>query len=77
MPAEKAAPIAITGLADRDWYGSRAYIDHSCDLTMRGGTTSGVVYPLAVCELAKQYVFRSVGGASAAPRSVVGAATRA
>src|SRR4051812_23577715 len=32
---------------------------------MRGGTTSGVVYPLAVCELAKQYVFRSVGGASA------------
>jgi hypothetical protein len=61
----KAAPIAITGLADRNWEGYRAYIDHSCDLTMRGGTTSGVVYPLAVCELAKQYVFRSVGGASA------------
>jgi predicted acylesterase/phospholipase RssA len=61
----KAAPIAITGRADRDWDGYRAYIDHSCDLTMRGGTTSGVVYPLAVCELAKQYVFRSVGGASA------------
>jgi hypothetical protein len=61
----KAAPIAITGLADRDLDGYRAYIDHSCDLTMRGGTTSGVVYPLAVCELAKQYVFRSVGGASA------------
>lgn len=61
----KAAPIAIKGLADEDWDGYRAYLDHSCDLTMRGGTTSGVVYPLAVCELAKQYVFRSVGGASA------------
>src|SRR5262249_43960649 len=37
----------------------------SCDLTMRGGTTSGVAYPLAVCALAQHYVFRSVGGASA------------
>jgi predicted acylesterase/phospholipase RssA len=61
----KAAPIVIDGLADRDWDAYRAYIDRSCDLTMRGGTTSGVVYPLAVCELAKDYVFRSVGGASA------------
>jgi hypothetical protein len=43
----------------------RHYIDSSCDLTMRGGTTSGVIYPLAVCALAKRYVFRSVGGASA------------
>ncbi|MQA62240.1 MAG: hypothetical protein GEU86_12225 [Actinophytocola sp.] len=32
---------------------------------MRGGTTSGVVYPLAVCALAEHYVIRSVGGASA------------
>ncbi len=61
----KAAPVAIKGLAGGDWTAYRAYVDHSCDLTMRVGTTSGVVYPLAVCELAKQYVFRSVGGASA------------
>ncbi|GAA3867044.1 hypothetical protein GCM10022243_36200 [Saccharothrix violaceirubra] len=36
-----------------------------CDLTMRGGTTSGVVYPWAVVELARHYRFRSLGGASA------------
>jgi len=41
------------------------YADRSCDLTMRGGTTSGVIYPLAVCSLAEHYVFRSIGGASA------------
>jgi patatin-like phospholipase len=36
-----------------------------CDLVMKGGITSGVVYPLAAVELAKQYRFRSIGGASA------------
>jgi predicted acylesterase/phospholipase RssA len=36
-----------------------------CDLTMRGGATSGVVYPWAVVELAEHYRFRSLGGASA------------
>lgn len=35
------------------------------DLVMKGGITSGVVYPLAVCELAKKYTFRNVGGSSA------------
>ncbi|HWL35652.1 MAG TPA: patatin-like phospholipase family protein [Frankiaceae bacterium] len=35
------------------------------DLVMKGGITSGVVYPLAVCELAKTYRFRNVGGSSA------------
>jgi predicted acylesterase/phospholipase RssA len=50
------------------------YIRRSCDVTMRGGTTSGVVYPLAVCALAEHYMFRSVGGASA---GAIGAATTA
>ncbi|TQM83437.1 patatin-like phospholipase [Saccharothrix saharensis] len=36
-----------------------------CDLTMRGGAASGVVYPWAVVELAEHYRFRSLGGASA------------
>ena len=36
-----------------------------CDLVMKGGITSGVVYPLAACELARQWKFRSVGGSSA------------
>ena len=26
-----------------------------CDLVMKGGVTSGVVYPFAVCELAETY----------------------
>ena len=36
-----------------------------CDLVMKGGVTSGIVYPLAICELARQYVFRRIGGTSA------------
>lgn len=36
-----------------------------CDVVMKGGITSGIVYPLAVCELAPMYRFRSVGGTSA------------
>src|SRR3954467_5325900 len=35
------------------------------DMVMKGGITSGVVYPLAVCELAKRYRFRNLGGSSA------------
>ena len=36
-----------------------------CDLVMKGGITSGVIYPLAAVELARKYRFRSIGGASA------------
>lgn len=36
-----------------------------CDIIMRGGITSGVVYPGAVVELAKSHTFKNVGGASA------------
>ncbi len=39
--------------------------DRCCDIVMKGGVTSGIVYPLAVCELAKDYRFVSVGGTSA------------
>jgi predicted acylesterase/phospholipase RssA len=41
---------------------------------MKGGITSGVVYPLAVCELARRYRLESVGGASAGAIAAVGAA---
>lgn len=37
----------------------------NCDVVMKGGITSGVVYPLAVCELATEFRFRNVGGTSA------------
>ena len=36
-----------------------------CDLIMKGGITSGVVYPRAASHLAKRYRFRNLGGASA------------
>lgn len=36
-----------------------------CDLVMKGGITSGVVYPMAVLNLARRYRFHSIGGTSA------------
>ena len=36
-----------------------------CDIVMKGGITSGVVYPPAVVELAKKFSFRNIGGTSA------------
>ncbi|MFT3971078.1 MAG: patatin-like phospholipase family protein [Micropruina sp.] len=41
------------------------YCRRSLDVTMKGGTTSGVIYPLALCELARNFRFRNLGGASA------------
>jgi predicted acylesterase/phospholipase RssA len=38
-----------------------------CDLVMKGGVTSGVVYPKAINELSKDYRFSSIGGTSAGP----------
>lgn len=40
-------------------------VDRFCDLVMKGGITSGVVYPTAIARLAKEYRFRSIGGTSA------------
>ncbi|MCP3919186.1 MAG: hypothetical protein GY711_26900 [bacterium] len=45
-----------------------------CDVVMKGGITSGVVYPLAICELARDYRLRSVGGSSAGAIAAVAAA---
>jgi predicted acylesterase/phospholipase RssA len=36
-----------------------------CDVIMKGGLTSGIVYPLAIDELAKTYQFKNIGGTSA------------
>lgn len=45
-----------------------------CDLIMKGGITSGVVYPLAACKLAKVYRLKSVGGSSAGAIAAAAAA---
>ncbi len=47
----------------------------NCDIVMKGGITSGVVYPLAITELAKTYRFRNIGGTSAG--AIAAAATAA
>src|SRR6267378_4339240 len=36
--------------------------EKNCDLVMKGGVTSGVVYPKAIFELSKEYRFSSIGG---------------
>jgi Patatin-like phospholipase len=46
-----------------------------CDVVMRGGITSGIVYPRAIAKLAETYNFRSIGGASAG--AIAAAATAA
>ena len=46
----------------------------SCDIVMKGGITSGVVYPGAVVKLAERYSFKSIGGASAGALAAVASA---
>jgi hypothetical protein len=36
-----------------------------CDVIMKGGITSGVVYPWAIAEFARTYRLHGLGGASA------------
>lgn len=56
LPNETTAPAAS---------GPAAAAPRYCDLVMKGGITSGVVYPLAICELAESFHFRNIGGTSA------------
>src|SRR6478609_2717303 len=46
-------------------YPLRSDVTQECDLVMKGGITSGVVYPLAACELARTRKFVNIGGSSA------------
>lgn len=45
-----------------------------CDLVMKGGLTSGVVYPETIIELSKTYRLRNIGGTSAGAIAMVIAA---
>ncbi len=42
-----------------------AAVREECDIIMKGGITSGIVYPRAVVALSHRYRFRQIGGASA------------
>lgn len=48
--------------------------DQECDLVMKGGVTSGIVYPNAIREVADAYRLRNIGGASAGAIAAVVAA---
>src|SRR3712207_4426651 len=48
--------------------------ERECDLVMKGGITSGVVYPKAISRISNSYRFRNVGGASAGAIAAVVAA---
>ncbi|MBI5093549.1 MAG: patatin-like phospholipase family protein [Candidatus Hydrogenedentes bacterium] len=48
--------------------------DRFCDVVMKGGITSGVVYPLAIARLAEQFTFKNVGGTSAGAIAAAAAA---
>jgi predicted acylesterase/phospholipase RssA len=39
--------------------------DRNCDIVMKGGITSGVVYPLVIVELAEEFRFKNIAGTSA------------
>lgn len=45
-----------------------------CDLIMKGGVTSGLVYPAAIAEIARSYRLRSIGGTSAGAIAAAAAA---
>jgi predicted acylesterase/phospholipase RssA len=52
-----------------------APIDRFCDLVMKGGITSGIVYPPVAYRLAQYYRFKNIGGTSAG--AIAAAATAA
>lgn len=45
-----------------------------CDLVMKGGITSGVVYPTLIAQLARVYRFKNIGGTSAGAIAAAGCA---
>jgi predicted acylesterase/phospholipase RssA len=48
--------------------------DKVCDIVLKGGITSGVVYPLALVSLAEKYRFSNIGGTSAGAVAAAAAA---
>lgn len=57
LMSEDQTPEEPTPAADRE--------QETCNIVMKGGITSGVVYPLAVVELHQRYRFVNIGGTSA------------
>jgi hypothetical protein len=60
--------------ADLKEHAAYQHAELNCDVVMKGGITSGVTYPWAVCEIAKTYRLRSIGGTSAGAIAAAAAA---
>lgn len=67
---DSAAPSAQRGPAPADMPQDMP----QCDLVMKGGITSGVVYPKLIAELAARYRFKNIGGTSAGAIAAAGCA---
>ncbi|MGJ6980949.1 hypothetical protein ACSDQ9_10550 [Aestuariimicrobium soli] len=65
MPTLPALDDPASYLRPDGQYPERPYPEKECDVIMKGGITSGVVYPLAVCRLATEHRVRQLGGSSA------------
>ncbi len=52
-------------MADKNTMINTVALMPECDLIMKGGITSGVVYPKAITTLARKYRLKSIGGSSA------------
>jgi predicted acylesterase/phospholipase RssA len=59
---------SVAGTAPRSAFSAGDFvapgIRRLCDVVMKGGITSGVVYPPAICKLATSFVIKSIGGTS-------------
>lgn len=62
MPLRRLAPMTS---AETPTPGEYADPPLECDIVLKGGITSGIVYPKAIRRLAKSYQFRNIGGTSA------------
>jgi len=56
---------------------SAAAAHAECDIILKGGITSGIVYPSAISTLARHYRLRSIGGTSAGAIAAAAAAATA
>ena len=71
---EPTTAVEIPDLLNPDSYPRRGELTETCDLVMKGGITSGVIYPHTVCELATARRLVQVGGTSAGAIAAGGAA---
>jgi predicted acylesterase/phospholipase RssA len=61
-------------MADAEQGSRYSQPEKTCDIVLKGGITSGVVYPLALVSLAEKYRFSNIGGTSAGAIAAAAAA---